>query len=120
MSRTFMSCLNWGVAMVTRNSPRLPVYSGGPEIKGRPIPVGSGYLPDDFGRRLIRLKQASGLTWNEFSEALGVELKQVLRWQKGTEPCGGAYHSLVGLAPWIPGGLDILMGEDFLAPIGKE
>ena len=82
--------------------------------------VGSGELPADFGKRLVRMKQASGLTWFEFSEALGVELKQVLRWRKGTEPCGGAYHSLVRLAAWIPGGLDILMGEDFLAPIRKE
>ncbi len=106
--------------MIARNSPRLPVYSGRPVIGGRAIPYGSGELPDDFGRRLVRLKQSSGLTWFEFSEAMGVELKQVLRWRKGTEPCGGAYHSLVRLAAWIPGGLDILMGEDFLKPIRKE
>ncbi|MDE2716140.1 MAG: helix-turn-helix domain-containing protein [Chloroflexota bacterium] len=106
--------------MIARNSPRLPVYSGGPVIGGRPVPIASGDLPDDFAERLIRLKKASGLTWGEFAEALGVELKQVLRWQKGTEPCGGAYHALVGLAPWIPGGLGILMGENFLDPVGKE
>ena len=105
--------------MIAHNSPRLPVYSGGPVIGGRPVPYGTGELPDNFGRRLVRLKQASGLTWFEFSEALGVELKQVLRWRKGTEPCGGAYHSLVRLAAWIPGGLDILMGKDFLKPIRK-
>ena len=115
-----MSYSHWSAAMISRNSPRLPVYSGGPVIGGRPVPIGNGDLPEDFVQRLIRLKQASGLTWYEFSEALGVELKQVLRWQKGTEPCGGAYHSLVGLAPWIPGGLDILLGKNFLAPIKEE
>ena len=45
--------------------------------------VGSGELPAEFGKRLVRMKQASGLTWFEFSEALGVELKQVLRWREG-------------------------------------
>ncbi len=106
--------------MTARSSPRLPVHNNGPVIDGRPVPDGSGELPEDFVKRLIRLKQASALTWEEFSEVLGVELKQVLRWRRGTEPCGGAYHSLVGLAPWIPGGLDILMGEDFLAPLREN
>ena len=106
--------------MTTRSSPRLPVHNNRPVINGRLVPDGSGELPDDFVKRPIRLKQASGLTWEEFSEVLGVELKQVLRWRRGTEPCGGAYHCLVGLAPWIPGGLDILMGEDFLAPLQEN
>lgn len=103
-----------------RSSPRFPTYAGVPVIAGRPVPCGSGDLPEDFVKRINRLKEASGLTWNEFAEALGVEPKQALRWSKGTEPCGGAYHCLVGLAPWIPGGLDILMGEDFLTPLREE
>ncbi len=102
------------------SSPRLPTYPGDPVIDGRTVPCLSGKLPDDFAKRLIRLKLASGLTWEEFAELLGVELKQVLRWTQGTKPSGGAYHSLVSLAPWIPGGLDILMGEDFLSPLRKE
>ena len=102
------------------SSPRLPAYPGTPLVRGRPVPFGSGVLPDDFVNRLVRLKHASGLTWDEFSEALGVELKQVLRWRRGTEPSGGAYHALVDLAPWIPGGLDILMGEGFLMPLREN
>ncbi len=102
------------------SSPRLPTYPGDPVIDGRPVPFLSGELPDDFRKRLIRLKKASGLTWEEFADVLGVELKQVLRWTQGTKPSGGAHHSLVGLAPWIPGGLEILMGEGFLSPLGKE
>ena len=101
----------------THSSPRLTIYAGDPVIDGRLVPKGDGELPDDFAERLVRLKKAGDLTWNEFAELLGVELKQVLRWKnEGTKPSGGAHHSLVLMARWIPGGLDILMGDDFLAP----
>ena len=100
-------------------APHLRHHGGGPVIAGRAVPCGSGRLPRDFARRLERLKEASGLTWDEFAEALGVEPKQVLRWRRGTEPCGGAYHALVELAHWIPGGLGILLGEDFFARLGE-
>ena len=98
-----------------RAAARLPRQWGVPVIAGRPVPCGSGQLPADFPQRLDRLKRASGLTWDEFAEALGVERKQVLRWRRGTEPLAGAYHALVELARWIPGGLETLMGEDFVA-----
>lgn len=102
------------------STPRLPAFTGDPAIGGRPLPCLSGDLPSDFPQRLVRLKEASGLTWEEFAWVLGVELKQVLRWQNGTEPCGGAYHCLVLLATQIPGGPRILMGADFPAPLGRE
>ena len=82
-------------------------------IHGRPLPYGNGGLPEDFVKRLHLLQEASGLSWNGFAEALGVDIKQVLRWRHGTEPCGGAMHSLVRLAACIPGGLDLLMGAGF-------
>ena len=88
-------------------------------IQGQSVPYGSGALPEDFVRRLTRLKEASGLTWNGFAEALGVDPKQVLRWRHGTEPCGGAMHSLTLLAARIPGGLELLMGKGF-RPLGGE
>ena len=37
----------------------------------------------------------------------------MLRWRKGAEPRGGPYHELIVLAGRIPGGLAILLGEDF-------
>ena len=77
-------------------------------------------FPHDFGERLIRLKEAADVTWDELSELLGVEPKQALRWTDGTKPSGGSYHSLVRLAPWIPGGLDILLGDDFLDPLKED
>ena len=103
-----------------RSLPRLSSYSGGPVIRGRRIPQGTGVLPEDFAARLEHLKEASGLTWSGFAEAVGVELKQVLRWRNGTEPCGGAFYSLVRLSPWIPGGPWMLMGEDFLSPLTED
>ncbi len=111
-----MSCSPSGRRPTTRRAaPRLPRYSG-PVIAGRRVPYGRGELPEDFPDRLERLKRASGLSWDAFAEAAGVERKQVLRWRRGTEPSGSAYHALVELARWIPGGIEILLGEDFLAP----
>ncbi len=80
-------------------------------IHGRPVPYRSGVLPDDFGRRVETLREASGLTWTGFAEAVGVDRRQVLRWRKGAEPCGGAMLSLVQLALMIDGGLAILIGR---------
>ena len=99
------------------SSPRLTTRFNGLIIAGRPVPYGSGVLPEDFIDRLHRLKEATGLTWNGFAEALGVDPKQVFRWRQGAEPCGGAMRSLVGLSARVPGGLDIIMGEGFLASL---
>lgn len=90
-------------------------------IAGRPVPYQTGVLSKDFPKRLIRLKEASGLTWNAFSDAVGSDKKQLYRWrEEDSEPCGGAYHSLVLLASMIPGGMDILMGEGFLRSLFKD
>ena len=99
-------------------TPRVPRYNTNEEvginIAGRPVPYQSGVLPKDFPQRLVRLKEASGLTWNAFADALGVDKKQVYEWRKnGTEPCGGAYHSIMSLAAMIPGGADIIMGDGY-------
>ena len=96
----------------TPSTPRLSIYAGDPVIDGE--------LPRDFGKRLIRLKEAADVTWDELAELLGLEPKQLIRWANGTKPSGGAYHCLVRLAPWIPGGLDILMGDDFLDPLKEK
>ena len=84
-------------------TPRTPRHNTGEEaglaIDGRPVPYLSGVLPKDFAKRIARLKKASGLTWSAFADALGVDKKSLSRWSNGTEPCGGAYHSLMSLAP---------------------
>ena len=77
-------------------------------------PLESGVLPDDFGERLERLKEASGLSRRGFAKALGVDPKQLRMWRrKGVEPCGGAMLSIARFASGIPGGLEILLGEGF-------
>ncbi len=107
--------------MSTRNVPsRHPGEPGGLTIDGRPVPFLTGVLPKDFVQRLIRLKEASGLTWNAFARALGVDKKQMRRWRRGTEPCGGAMLSLIRLASHIPGGVAILLGEHFQMGFWEE
>ncbi len=86
-------------------------HSDGLTVHGRPVPYQSGVLAEDFGRRVERLKEASGLTWTGFAQAVGADRRQVLRWRKGAEPCGGAMLSLVRLALIIEGGLPILIGR---------
>ena len=76
-------------------------------------PMESGVLPDDFGRRLERLKEASGLSWRGLARALGVDPKRLAQWRKGVEPCGGAMHSIHRFASRMPGGWAIIMGQDF-------
>ena len=83
-------------------------------------PMQSGVLPEDFGQRLERLKEASGLSWRGMAKALGVDPKQLFRWRKGVEPCGGAMHSIFRFASRLPGGLEILIGEGFQMTFFKD
>ena len=76
-------------------------------------PMEDGVLPEDFGRRLERLKEASGLSWRGLGRALGVDPKRLGQWRKGVEPCGGAMHSIHRFGSRMPGGQAILMGEDY-------
>ena len=55
------------------------------------LPIESGVLPEDFPHRIVRLKEASGLSWRGMARALGVDSKQLRRWRRGVEPGGGAH-----------------------------
>ena len=94
--------------MTNNHSTRNDDPTDGITIHGLPAPYLSAVLPDDFGRRVEMLKEATGLTWTGFAQVLGVDRRQVLRWRKGTEPSGGAMRALFQLASWIDGGSDIL------------
>ncbi len=83
------------------------------------LPYGS-LLPEDFPKRLERLKEASGLSWSGLAGAIGVDYKQMYKWRKGTEPSGGALHSLYLFAARVPGGLQILMGDGFQMTFFKD
>jgi len=76
-------------------------------------PMEDGVLPEDFGRRLERLKELSGLSWRGLGRALGVDPKRLDQWRRGVEPCGGAMHSIHRFASRMPGGWAIIMGEDY-------
>ena len=84
-----------------------------PNPDDRPRRGHGGLLPKDFAKRLVRLKEASGLTWAGLAGKIGVDHKQMYRWRNGVEPSGGALHALYVFAASIPGGLEILMGEPF-------
>ena len=62
----------------------------GINIAGRIAPYQSGVLPEDFPERLERLREATGLTWNAFADAIGIDKKRVHRWRRrkkdGTKP----------------------------------
>ncbi len=96
----------------------------GIKVAGHIAPYQSGVLPGDFPERLELLKEASGLTWNAFADAIGIDKKRVHRWRrpkkdgnKPVKPDSGGFYALVKIAALIPGGLDILMGDGYLASI---
>lgn len=96
---------------------RKPRRGGKPRRRpagSRMLPPESGLLPADFPQRLAALKNLSGLTWTAFSEALGQDDKNVRRWRnEAVEPAGGSMLAVVRFALRFPGGLAILLDEDF-------
>ena len=83
-------------------------------------PMETGCLPEDFAQRLERLKEASGLSWRGLGRALGVDPKRLGHWRRGVEPCGGAMHSIHRFASRMPGGTEIVMGEDYQMSFFEE
>ena len=75
------------------------------------LPPGTTILPDNFPIRLVRIKEATGLTWNEFGEKVGVNPRQMLRWRNGAKPSGGAMYSLMRVAMTLPNGYWLLYGD---------
>ena len=104
---------------MTNHNPE-PRFDGRPDritIGGRLLPLETGVMPEDFPERLNRLKEASGLTWTAFAQVVGVDDKQLRRWRnEGVEPSGGPMLALLRFANRMPGGPDILTGEDVPAP----
>ena len=70
-------------------------------------------FPDDFGERLERLKELSGLSWGEFAELLGVTQRGLLKWRRGGPPSGAYFWAIMELAREVPGGFELMLyGKD--------
>ena len=69
-------------------------------------------FPEDFGRRLERLKELSGLSWTEFAETLGVTDRGVLKWRRGGPPSGACFWAILKLARDLSGGYDLVLDND--------
>lgn len=76
------------------------------------LPFGYALIPEDFVERLDVLKEMTGLSWEGMAVCMGVDSRQLHRWRKGGAPNGGAMLSLVRLARYIPGGLDLLLEDE--------
>ena len=78
------------------------------------FPPGVSLLPDDFAKRLVAVKEITGLTWEGMAVCLGVDPRQLKHWQDGGTPNGGAMLSLVDLATRVPEGLGTLLNQDLI------
>ena len=76
-----------------------------------------GLIPQDFPRRLDAFKEATELSWDSLAACLGVDVRQLHRWRKGTKPSGDGLFALLLLAARIPGGVHTLLGVDVLPPV---
>ncbi len=74
-------------------------------------PLQGADMPEDFPQRLVRLKEASGLSWRGLCRVTGIDYKLLRRWLKGWAPSGGSMLTLVIFANRI-GCLPILLGEE--------
>ena len=80
-------------------------------LNNRPPP-----FPQDFGERLERLKELTGLSWGEFAERLGVTQRGLAKWRNGGPPSGRYLWAIIGLAREVTGGYDLIMYGDDGAP----
>ncbi len=69
----------------------------------------STFLPGDFPAILELLKEASGLTWDEVADVLGVDPRQLQRWRGGTKPSGDGLYALLQFAAQVSGGVQMIL-----------
>ena len=89
--------------MVTRERKRT--------LNNRPPP-----FPEDFGERLERLKELSGLSWGHFAQRLDVTQTGLRKWRNGGPPSGAYLWAIIELAREVPGGFDLMTDGDDGAP----
>lgn len=70
------------------------------------------FLPEDFPRRLQRVKETLGVSWDVLAACIGADPRQLQRWREGTKPCGDSTYALFLLADRMPGGVRLLLDGD--------
>jgi len=68
-------------------------------------------FPEDFPQRLERLKEASGLSWRQFTRHVGADRNTVRQWRKGRKPNAVSMLALLELARDVDGGHEALMAN---------
>ena len=79
------------------------------EVRTRTLDHRPPPFPEEFGERLERLKELSGLSWGEFARRLGVTQRGLAKWRRGGPPSGAYLWAILKLAREIPGGFDLMM-----------
>lgn len=69
-------------------------------------------FPDDFGERLERLKELTGLSWGGFAALLDVTGTGLRKWRRGAPPSGLYFWAILRVARDMPGGYDLMMHTD--------
>ena len=83
------------------------------EERNRTLDYSPPPFPEDFGKRLERLKEMTGLSWGEFAELLGVTQRGLLKWRRGGPPSGAYLWAILELASGVPGGFELMLyGDD--------
>ena len=80
--------------------------------RNRTLDLRPSPFPEDFGQRLERLKELSGLSWGEFAELLGVTQRGLLKWRRGGPPSGAYFWAIMEVARDLPGGFELMMDGD--------
>ena len=65
--------------------------------------------PEDFGGRLERLREISGLSWRQMAERLGVTERGALKWRRGGRPSAANLLAILELAREVPGGYYLVL-----------
>lgn len=82
------------------------------EVRKRTLNNRPPSFPEDFGERLERLKELSGLSWGEFAQRLGVSQRGLAKWRNGGSPSGAYFWAIIKLAREVPDGYDLIMHDD--------
>ena len=78
------------------------------------------YFPDEFPKRLERLKDLAGVSWEELADVLGVSRRRMMRWRRGGKPSGGGFWAVLSLAAQVPGGMDAMLPRPSETSIPEE